>query len=214
MLKENPQKRPNIYEVIREVCLMQGKEVPIRDVRQPHSDMEPFRKLTRRRSILVAQRRKPVDTKNCLPLPRRPRKSGLFSLPPSKKPRSSPKSPPCAEGAQRGQTLLSITRPNPVRRHTAVRRTHLPLWMESLVAQLKSLQTDFRPWTSSKSCTKREVNLTLSQPSRRIQKTRIYPRGSPMLWQMMPLPSARLLKTSRCASRQSIGDPKFPHRRM
>lgn len=32
MLKENPQKRPNIYEVVREVCLMQGKEVPIKDV--------------------------------------------------------------------------------------------------------------------------------------------------------------------------------------
>lgn len=33
MLKENPQKRPNIYEVVQEVCKMQGKEVPIRDVR-------------------------------------------------------------------------------------------------------------------------------------------------------------------------------------
>lgn len=32
MLKENPQKRPNIYEVVREACQMQGKEVPIRDV--------------------------------------------------------------------------------------------------------------------------------------------------------------------------------------
>ncbi|KAJ5587041.1 uncharacterized protein N7459_002806 [Penicillium hispanicum] len=32
MLKENPQKRPNIYEVVREVCQMQGKEVPIRDI--------------------------------------------------------------------------------------------------------------------------------------------------------------------------------------
>jgi AP2-associated kinase len=32
MLKENPQKRPTIYEVLREVCSMQGKEVPIRDV--------------------------------------------------------------------------------------------------------------------------------------------------------------------------------------
>lgn len=34
MLRENPQKRPNIYEVVREVCHMQGKEVPIRDVRR------------------------------------------------------------------------------------------------------------------------------------------------------------------------------------
>ncbi|KAJ5246515.1 hypothetical protein N7468_001498 [Penicillium chermesinum] len=32
MLKENPQKRPNIYEVVREACHMQGKEVPIKDI--------------------------------------------------------------------------------------------------------------------------------------------------------------------------------------
>lgn len=33
MLKEDPRNRPNIYEVMREVCKMQGKEVPIKDVR-------------------------------------------------------------------------------------------------------------------------------------------------------------------------------------
>lgn len=32
MLKENPQKRPNVYEVVREACRMRGKDVPIRDV--------------------------------------------------------------------------------------------------------------------------------------------------------------------------------------
>lgn len=32
MLKENPRSRPNIYQVLREVCLMQGIEVPIKDV--------------------------------------------------------------------------------------------------------------------------------------------------------------------------------------
>ncbi|CAI7637106.1 unnamed protein product [Penicillium manginii] len=32
MLRENPQKRPNIYEVVQEMCHMQGKEVPIRDI--------------------------------------------------------------------------------------------------------------------------------------------------------------------------------------
>lgn len=36
MLRENPQKRPNIYEVVREMCHMQGKEVPIRDVCANH----------------------------------------------------------------------------------------------------------------------------------------------------------------------------------
>lgn len=32
MLKEDPRNRPNIYEVVCEVCKMQGKEVPIKDV--------------------------------------------------------------------------------------------------------------------------------------------------------------------------------------
>lgn len=32
MLKENPKSRPNIYQVLREACLMQGIEVPIQDV--------------------------------------------------------------------------------------------------------------------------------------------------------------------------------------
>lgn len=32
MLRENPQKRLNIYQVLREACHMRGQDVPIRDV--------------------------------------------------------------------------------------------------------------------------------------------------------------------------------------
>lgn len=32
MLKEHPQARPNIYQVLREACAMQGREVPIKDI--------------------------------------------------------------------------------------------------------------------------------------------------------------------------------------
>ncbi|CRG85828.1 AP2-associated kinase [Talaromyces islandicus] len=32
MLQENPQRRPTIYEALKEACSMQGKEVPIRDI--------------------------------------------------------------------------------------------------------------------------------------------------------------------------------------
>lgn len=35
MLRENPQQRPNIYEVIREVCLIRGTDIPIKDVSAP-----------------------------------------------------------------------------------------------------------------------------------------------------------------------------------
>lgn len=33
MLRENPQLRPNVYQVVREVCAIRGTEVPIKDVR-------------------------------------------------------------------------------------------------------------------------------------------------------------------------------------
>lgn len=33
MLRENPKQRPNVYQVLREACMMQGIEVPIKDVR-------------------------------------------------------------------------------------------------------------------------------------------------------------------------------------
>ncbi|RAL09960.1 putative serine/threonine protein kinase [Aspergillus homomorphus CBS 101889] len=43
MLKELPQKRPNIYEVVREVCHMQGKDVPISDIYAARSTSEARR---------------------------------------------------------------------------------------------------------------------------------------------------------------------------
>ena len=32
MLRENPQQRPNIYQVMRDVSQLRGTEVPIKDV--------------------------------------------------------------------------------------------------------------------------------------------------------------------------------------
>ncbi|KAL2821118.1 kinase-like domain-containing protein [Aspergillus granulosus] len=43
MLKESPQKRPNIYQVLREVCQMQGREVPIQDIYAHRSTSETRR---------------------------------------------------------------------------------------------------------------------------------------------------------------------------
>lgn len=34
MLQEKPHARPNIFQVVREVCLMRGTDVPIKDVGQ------------------------------------------------------------------------------------------------------------------------------------------------------------------------------------
>ncbi|WEW55275.1 Ark- serine/threonine protein kinase [Emydomyces testavorans] len=43
MLKELPQNRPNIYQVLREACHMRGKEVPIRDIYSGRSQSESRR---------------------------------------------------------------------------------------------------------------------------------------------------------------------------
>jgi len=39
MLRENPSSRPNIYQVLRESCAMQGRDIPIKDV--SHSCAQP-----------------------------------------------------------------------------------------------------------------------------------------------------------------------------
>ncbi|KAI0010295.1 kinase-like protein [Xylariaceae sp. FL0662B] len=43
MLRENMKARPNIYQVLRESCLMQGREVPIHDIYSDRSHAEPRR---------------------------------------------------------------------------------------------------------------------------------------------------------------------------
>ncbi|OAT08820.1 NAK/BIKE protein kinase [Blastomyces gilchristii SLH14081] len=40
MLREDPQKRPNIYQVLQEACRMRGKEVPIKDIYSGRSHSE------------------------------------------------------------------------------------------------------------------------------------------------------------------------------
>ncbi|KAL3419590.1 Serine/threonine-protein kinase ppk30 [Phlyctema vagabunda] len=43
MLKENPKSRPNIYQVLREACLMQGIDVPIKDIYAKRTESEARR---------------------------------------------------------------------------------------------------------------------------------------------------------------------------
>jgi len=65
MLKENPKSRPNIYQVLREACLMQGIEVPIKDVCPPY--LPPRSKLIMvdiRRKNTVGVKAKPTITQS------------------------------------------------------------------------------------------------------------------------------------------------------
>ncbi|RFU25866.1 hypothetical protein B7463_g10472, partial [Scytalidium lignicola] len=43
MLKENPKSRPNIYQVLREACLLQGIEIPIKDIYAARTQSETRR---------------------------------------------------------------------------------------------------------------------------------------------------------------------------
>ncbi|KAF3342676.1 putative RING finger membrane protein C15C4.06c [Verticillium dahliae VDG2] len=43
MLRENQQSRPNVYQVLREACAMQGREVPIHDIYAARAQSEPRR---------------------------------------------------------------------------------------------------------------------------------------------------------------------------
>ena len=47
MLRENPSKRPNVYQVLKQVCQIQGKDVPIRDiyVERSHSESRKSQQL-------------------------------------------------------------------------------------------------------------------------------------------------------------------------
>jgi hypothetical protein len=49
MLRENLYDRPNIYQVLKEGCAMQGRDVPVHDVSVSSQTNEPI--LTIRRSI-------------------------------------------------------------------------------------------------------------------------------------------------------------------
>ncbi|OIW33284.1 hypothetical protein CONLIGDRAFT_628163 [Coniochaeta ligniaria NRRL 30616] len=43
MLRENPKARPNIYQVLKEACAMQGREVPVKDIYSGKTPAEPPR---------------------------------------------------------------------------------------------------------------------------------------------------------------------------
>jgi hypothetical protein len=68
MLRESPQQRPNIYQVIAEVCSMRHRSVPIKDVREQH---EPkLHSLIRTRSTRAEHNPKLGEPNSYLPASR------------------------------------------------------------------------------------------------------------------------------------------------
>lgn len=63
MLKEHPQARPNIYQVVKEVCAMRNRDCPIKDVR-PLAALRDHA-LTIRRYTPTEPNRKHARTSSC-----------------------------------------------------------------------------------------------------------------------------------------------------
>ncbi|KAF2486612.1 hypothetical protein BDY17DRAFT_291780 [Neohortaea acidophila] len=79
MLKEDPKKRPNIYEVIRETCSMRGVEMPVKDIYSQRTQSEARRNET-------------------LPSPDRPTSIGLTKQAPQVQVQSLPDITPMRRG--------------------------------------------------------------------------------------------------------------------
>lgn len=98
MLKENPKSRPNIYQVLREACMMQGIETPVKDVCDPDNTSLLS---NHNRSTLDELNLSRAEINNCLlqkPIfPPLLLLEQYFHLP-NLKNRSSQKSFPCGEG--------------------------------------------------------------------------------------------------------------------
>lgn len=62
MLRENPQQRPNIYQVVAEVCSMRHRPIPIKDVCSPYWLYYTMLRLAR--STLAEHIQKPDGTSN------------------------------------------------------------------------------------------------------------------------------------------------------
>jgi hypothetical protein len=193
MLREIPQRRPTIYDVLRETCLIQGKEVPIRDV----GDICLLCFLAKaiisscHRSMPSALNQRSVDTRSFLRLPlKRPRWAQYFRLR-FRKLKLSRILPPCGEGDQHGQAhstirrnrahrLSELSRPTPSRLLMVESHHRLKLQMSSLL--------DFQLLTNSPFFTKKGASLISNPPSLRQSRMRrrmlmTYHKGLRMLWQ-------------------------------
>ncbi|KAL8671505.1 MAG: hypothetical protein Q9168_003997 [Polycauliona sp. 1 TL-2023] len=75
MLRENPQARPNIYQVIREVSLMRGTDIPIKDIyagrtqseARQHQQMPPSKSEIASPPTVGASKAPPVETQLAIP---------------------------------------------------------------------------------------------------------------------------------------------------
>lgn len=115
MLKENQDARPNIYQVLKEACVMQGIDTPVKDVSCYATVFQ-----TTTPQILTVCRSIPADhnpSHEAATLPRlvtsRPPSSALCSHPRPNHNKPSPILSPCGEAAPQQHLLLKQHRQRP-----------------------------------------------------------------------------------------------------
>ena len=117
MLRESPQLRPSIYQVVREVCLIRGTEIPIKDV----SHVLPVESFCSRHQIYTGRSKSEGRANQQLPSPETtmasPPMVGAFRAPPAQIQQPVPEIVPMRRG-----------RPTkPLSEHTATKSSPSPL---------------------------------------------------------------------------------------
>jgi serine/threonine protein kinase len=202
MLQENPQRRPTIYEALKEACSMQGKDVPIRDVWNTFFYHCCYYCCTMLidigRSMRSEHSLKLAASKSFLLHPPRHPESALFSPLPCKRRKLFLKSHQCVAAAQPSRypskTLLAQV---PRRIGARLLMIRSPCWTAGnpRVRVPMNSQPGSLLLINSLCYTRREASLTLSpHPGVRQSLNRQSSlKESPMHWQMMPLSNRLLL---------------------
>lgn len=175
MLQESAQKRPNIYQVLREACKMQGREVPIKDVWTFYSSANL--QADSARFMPTGQHRKRADIKSSPRPQQKHRNSGPCSLHQSRRLMSLfRRLLQCVAGDQLDRRLRSKT-PHAQARRLFVEhlQTRLLRWMVGRL--LTSSRIDSHHLTNSIFCMRREANSSLSQRLLTRRKMMLLPRS-------------------------------------
>lgn len=175
MLQESAQKRPNIYQILRQACQMQGREVPIKDVWT--FILLQHLQANSARFMPTGRHRKRADIKSSPRPQQKHRNSGPCSLRQSRRLMSLfRRLLQCVAGDQLDRKLRSKTRHAQAHRlfveHLQTRLLH---WMVG--RPTTSSRIDSHHLTNSIFCMRREANSSLSQRLRIRRKMMLLPRS-------------------------------------
>lgn len=112
MLRELPHQRPNIYQIIREVCYMRGREVPIQDI---YGD-QPVHNLEKQLPTPPAQQ--PIPSVVAYEAPAAVEKQLIPEIAPMRRGRPTKSQPPSSASHSAGTSRTRVAVPSPQARPT------------------------------------------------------------------------------------------------